>query len=303
MIYCIGETVLDIIFKNSQPQTAKVGGSALNTAVSLATLGNNVSFISELGSDHVGDMCCDFLHSRAIDISFVQRHNERQTAIALAFLNEANNAEYQFYKDETPECDCEIPQLCATDMLHIASSFAIKPRSRKFLQNIFSAARNSGATVFYDPNMRAPLQKNSAEYKAVFENFTHAHIVRASDDDCVNIWGHCNTEQIYKELTSLRASPLRSMGVQLFVCTYSCEKVEVFTAHGCQTFSVPPIQTLSTVGAGDTFNAGLLHCLNSTQQSIETLPQEFYNQAIPFAIRCAAQVCCSFDNYLLEALP
>ncbi|MCL2328957.1 MAG: PfkB family carbohydrate kinase [Bacteroidetes bacterium] len=292
MIYCIGETVLDIIFKNSQPQTAKVGGSALNTAVSLATLGNNVSFISELGSDHVGDMCCDFLHSRAIDISFVQRHNERQTAIALAFLNEANNAEYQFYKDETPECDCEIPQLCATDMLHIASSFAIKPRSRKFLQNIFSAARNSGATVFYDPNMRALLQKNSAEYEAVFENFTHSQIVRVSNDDCLNIWGHCNTELIYSEL--------QTFGVKLFVCTYSSEKVEVFTAHGCQTFGVPPIQTLSTVGAGDTFNAGLLHCLNSAQQEIAKLSPEFYNLAIPFAIHCAAQVCCSFDNYLLD---
>jgi len=292
MIYCTGETVLDIIFKNSQPQTAKVGGSALNTAVSLATLGNEVSFVSELGNDTIGDMCCEFLRNRAIDISFVQRHNERQTTIALAFLNEANNAEYQFYKDETPECDCEIPHFCAADMLHIASSFAIKPRSRKFLQNIFSAAKTAGATIFYDPNMRAPLQKNSAEHDAVFENFTHAHTVRVSNDDCMNIWGHCNTELIFSELQTL--------GVKLFVCTYSSEKVEVFTLHGSQTFGVPPIQTLSTVGAGDTFNAGLLHCLNSAQQSIETLPPEFYNQAIPFAVCCAARVCCSYDNYLLD---
>ncbi|MDR0941684.1 MAG: PfkB family carbohydrate kinase, partial [Bacteroidales bacterium] len=280
-----------IIFKHSQPQTAKIGGSALNTAVSLATLGNAVSFISELGSDMVGDMCCDFLRSRAIDISFVQRHNERKTALALAFLNEHNNAEYQFYKDETPECNCEIPHLCAADMVLIASSFAIKPRSREFLKQMFAAAHTNGTTIFYDPNMRAPLKKNSAEYDAVFENFAHAHIVRVSDDDCMNIWGHCNTKHIYREL--------HSMGVQLFVCTYSCEKVEVFTVHGCQTFDVPHVQTQSTVGAGDTFNAGLLHSLTAARQPIELLPPEFYTDAIPFAIRCAAQVCCSFDNYLL----
>lgn len=292
MIYCTGETVLDIIFKNAQPQTAKVGGSALNTAVSLATLGNKVSFISELGDDRVGDMCCEFLHSRAIDISFVQRHNQRQTAIALAFLDEQNNAAYEFYKNETPECGCNIPHLSSGDMVLVASSFAIKPRSRKCIKNICSAAQNSGATIFYDPNMRAPLQKNSAEYEAVFENFAYARIVRVSDDDCMNIWGHCNTQRIYQEL--------QIMGVQLFVCTYSSEKVEVFTAHGCQTFGVPPVQTLSTVGAGDTFNAGLLHCLNSSQQEITTLPESFYNHAIPFAIRCAAQVCRSFDNYLIN---
>ncbi|MDR1761567.1 MAG: PfkB family carbohydrate kinase [Bacteroidales bacterium] len=291
MIYCIGETVLDIVFQNSQPQTAKVGGSALNSAVSLATLGNKVSFISELGNDHVGTMCCDFLRSRAIDISYLQRHKERQTAIALAFLNEHNNATYEFYKDETPECKCTVPQLCAGDMLLVASSFAIKPHSRKFLRSIFSAAQRVGTTILYDPNMRAPLQKNTAEYDAVFENFAYAHIVRVSNDDCLNIWGHCNTEHIYSEL--------QVMGVQLFVCTFSNEKVEVFTPHGKKNYKVPPVQTLSTVGAGDTFNAGLLHCLNARKQTIAEVPMDFYDQAIPFAIRCSAHVCCSFDNYLL----
>ncbi len=292
MIYCIGETILDIIFKNAVPQTAKIGGSALNTAVSLATLGNKVAFVSEIGGDHVGEMCCEFLSSRAIDISYVQRHCERKTAIALVFLNEQNNASYQFYKDEALECDCKIPTFCFGDILHIASSFAIKNRNRGFLHSIFSSAKIAGATIFYDPNMRMQLHKNTAEYDAVFENFAQAHIVRVSNDDCYNIWGHCNTEIIYKELQLL--------GVQCFVCTYSSENVEVFTVHGKQSFSVPPIQTLSTVGAGDTFNAGLLHCINSTGQVVELLTEEFYSHAIPFAVQCATQVCQSFDNYLTK---
>lgn len=292
MIYSIGETVLDIIFKNSQPQTAKVGGSALNTAISLATLGNQVSFVSEIGADYVGNICCDFLTKHKVDISFVHRYEERKTSIAMAFLNEQNNASYQFYKDETPECKCKIPSFCAGDIVHIASSFAINSRNKKFLQRLLLEASKAGAIVFYDPNMRKQLQKNTEEYKAVFENFSHARIVRLSDDDCENIWGHCQTSLIYEEL--------RNLGVQIFVCTYSSKKVEVFSISGNQTFAVLAIETLSTVGAGDTFNAGLLHCINAASQSIELLPPDFFQKTIPFAIHCAAQVCCSYDNYLLK---
>ena len=61
MIYAIGETVIDLIFKDMQPQAAKVGGSALNTSVSLGRLGDDVAFISEIGRDELGQWCIDFL--------------------------------------------------------------------------------------------------------------------------------------------------------------------------------------------------------------------------------------------------
>jgi len=55
-VYTIGETVLDIIFKNNQPVSAKAGGSVLNSSVSLGRLGVDVYFISDYGSDEVGAM-------------------------------------------------------------------------------------------------------------------------------------------------------------------------------------------------------------------------------------------------------
>ena len=64
--YTIGETVIDLIFKNMQPQAAKVGGSALNTSVSLGRLGNRVSFISEIGTDELGDWCKRFLADNGV---------------------------------------------------------------------------------------------------------------------------------------------------------------------------------------------------------------------------------------------
>jgi fructokinase len=89
---------MDIIFKNGQPQAAKAGGSVLNSAVSIGRMGLPVSFISEYGNDAVGDLIDDFLKSNGVDPSNVYRHKDGSTSLALAFLNEKNDASYTFYK-------------------------------------------------------------------------------------------------------------------------------------------------------------------------------------------------------------
>ena len=86
-IYGIGETVLDIIFKDSQPQAAKAGGSVLNSVVSMGRMGLPVSFISEYGLDDVGDLIDNFLKHNGVNSSFVHRFKNGNTALALAFLD------------------------------------------------------------------------------------------------------------------------------------------------------------------------------------------------------------------------
>ena len=60
----IGETILDIIFRNNRPHTAVPGGSTFNGLISLGRLGVPVSFISEVGNDHVGDIIRDFMKEK-----------------------------------------------------------------------------------------------------------------------------------------------------------------------------------------------------------------------------------------------
>ena len=69
----IGETILDIIFKNDQPHTAVPGGSVFNGLVSLGRLGVPVSFISEVGNDHVGEIIRRFMEENHISTEFVDR--------------------------------------------------------------------------------------------------------------------------------------------------------------------------------------------------------------------------------------
>ena len=89
-IYILGETTYDIIFKDNQPFEAKVGGSQLDTAISLGRLHLPVSFISHIGDDAVGEISTSFIKENGIDDSYIIRH-EGASRIALAFLNKNND--------------------------------------------------------------------------------------------------------------------------------------------------------------------------------------------------------------------
>ena len=95
----IGETILDIIFKNEQPTAAVPGGSTFNGIISLGRLGLPVTMITETGNDRVGQTIKQFMADNGIDNSHVCMYEDGRTAISLAYLNERNDAEYSFYKD------------------------------------------------------------------------------------------------------------------------------------------------------------------------------------------------------------
>ena len=92
----IGETVLDILFKNDQPQKAVPGGSTFNSIVSLGRAGVPCAMITETGGDHIGDMICGFLEANGVSSEYVCRHKGTKSHITLAFLNEQNDAQYEF---------------------------------------------------------------------------------------------------------------------------------------------------------------------------------------------------------------
>ena len=93
----IGETILDIIFRNDQPSAAVPGGSVFNGIVSLGRMGVNVCFISETGNDHVGNIILQFMRDNHIPTDHVNVFPDGKSPVSLAFLNEHSDAEYIFY--------------------------------------------------------------------------------------------------------------------------------------------------------------------------------------------------------------
>jgi fructokinase len=296
-VFTIGETVLDIIFKDNQPVSAKAGGSVLNSSVSLGRLGVDVYFISDYGSDQVGNLIDDFLRENHVNTSKVVRFKEHKSALALAFLNENNDASYTFYKD-FPEK--RLPGLSVNfskeDYLLFGSFFAITDSVRDSLLKILNDAREAGSTIIYDPNFRRPhLHELETVKPWILQNIGFADLVKGSDEDFELIFGATGPEEAYESVWNAGCSNL--------IYTSGPKEVVIRTLSVNMKLPVPSIKTVSTIGAGDNFNAGLVWSLykeNIHKEHINDLAEETWKKIAGNGILFASEVCRNYDNYISE---
>ncbi len=154
-IYTIGETVLDILFKNQLPFTAKAGGACLNSAVTLGRLNLPVYFLGEYGMDEVGNIIDAFLKKNHVSTQYVYRYYGGKSTLALAFLNENNDASYDFYKIYPDKrLDVKFPAIQQDDIVLFGSIYAITLEVRSKLMEFIREANKKKAIVIYDPNFR-----------------------------------------------------------------------------------------------------------------------------------------------------
>lgn len=293
-IYAIGETVLDIIFENDIPVSACVGGSMLNSAVSLGRMHLPVSMITGIGADKPGRMANDFLKENGVDSSMVIQYPKAKTTIALAFLNEQKKASYEFYQQLPTElAPWTMPEFNTGDLLLFGSVFSLRPYMRPFIMKLLDAARQANVYSLYDPNFRAAHLHDLGVLKpAILDNMSKASIVRGSDEDFELICGLSDPDKVYAFV---------SRYCKNLIITRGPEEVTVYAAGLKKSYTVPPLTAISTIGAGDSFNAGLLLGLFNIIQvtgSISELNMTEWDKIVNHAITCASEVCLSHENYV-----
>ena len=283
----IGETVLDILFKNDQPQKAVPGGSTFNSIVSLGRAGVPCAMVTDVGGDHIGDIICNYLKNNGVSSEYVCRHENVKSHITLAFLDENNDAQYLFYKDHAAvSLDSKLPKICKEDVVLFGSFFAINPVIRPVVGGLLCDARNAGAWLYYDVNFR---KNHIAELPDILpnieENMSLANVVRGSMEDFGYIYDLHDGEAIYERVSCF---------CNTLILTDGAKTIRVYTTDGCETYPVQQIETVSTVGAGDNFNAGYIYAML----------QGLHDQAsrIAMAQRWSQDVCRQIGNNISDEL-
>lgn len=295
-IYAIGETVLDIIFKEGQPQAAKAGGSMLNSVVSLGRIGLPVSFISEYGTDEVGSMIDRFLKDNGVNTNLVHKFDDGKTVLALAFLDKKNDATYSFYKNyPAKRLDVTFPKVTEEDIVLCGSFYSIWSEVRPRFLEFISHANENGALIIYDPNFRKSHLFELGRLKPlIIENMKLASLVRGSNEDFSFILGSNTITDTYNALSTICTN---------LVYTANVEGVEIKTSGSSFRFPVKKIQPVSTIGAGDNFNAGMIaaiYKLGIKTGQLGHLGQKEWKQIIQTAVDFATDVCLSYENYISE---
>ncbi|MBR5193809.1 MAG: carbohydrate kinase [Bacteroidaceae bacterium] len=291
----IGETILDILFKENQPKVAVPGGSVFNGIISLGRAGANVTFISEVGGDKVGNIILDFMKENGVGTDNVVVYPDRRSPVSLAFLNENNDAEYIFYKDyPNLRLDAEMPEVTGDDIVMFGSFYAITPQLRDKVKELLDKARKVGAIIYYDVNFRKTHAHEAIKLMpTILENFEYADIVRGSNEDFGYMFGMTDPDKVYQHKVSFYCPR--------FICTNGGEGLCLRTVTLKKDYPVEPLQTVSTIGAGDNFNAGLVFGLLKNRirkVDLDELTEADWDKIIASGMSFSKEVCTSLDNYI-----
>ncbi len=291
----IGETILDIIFRDDQPIGAVPGGSMFNGLISLGRSGLDTAFISETGNDRVGRRIISFLEENHVDASNISVYPEAKSPVSLAFLNERNDAEYIFYKDHPHDrLEFIAPDIQPDDVVMFGSFYAINPVVRPQMLAFLQYAHDQGAILYYDVNYRASHRNDLVKVTAnILENFELADIIKGSSEDFEIMYNKTGADSVYRSQIDFYCKN--------FVYTQGREPIE-FRAQGgfAKQYPVAAIPTVSTIGAGDNFNAGFVYGLlkyGVTRDMLDAgVPAHVWDAVISEGVQFAANVCGSIHN-------
>lgn len=289
----IGETILDILFRDGQPQAAVPGGSVYNAVISLGRMGQNVTFISETGNDRVGEMILANMRENGVDTANVNVFPEGKSPVSLAFLNERNDAEYIFYKDYPRQrLEVNMPEISSDDIIMIGSYFAITPVLRDKVKELLDRARDAGAIIYYDVNFRSTHANEAIKLMpTIIENFEYADILRGSTEDFQNMFRQPDADKVYSNHVGFYCPN--------FICTDADGDVRLRTKHVCKDYPVTPLKAVSTIGAGDNFNAGVVYGLlkyRVRRADLAELTEADWDAIICCGMDFSADVCKSVSN-------
>src|ERR1700728_173284 len=294
MLLSCGDALIDFLpVKSTDGRDAflpVVGGSCFNVAIGLARLGAPAGFVGGISTDLFGDMIVDHARASRVDVRYATR-NARPTKLAFV-RTVAGEPNYAFYDEETASRYWTYRQgslpFAEIDAIHFGSTTLVDDRVAAEKMRMVEDARGA-TTISFDPNCRPSLVTDKAAYLERMDRFAaRADIVRLSDSDFAFLYGDFD----YAE----RAEALFATGTGLFVVTRGAHGARAWHPRaGAIEVEAPRVEVVDTIGAGDSFQAGLLFALSAIgrigSDQLKHMSTGELHRALLFAATCAPITC------------
>ena len=282
-IVCCGEALIDMIpTVGADGQAAfapHAGGAVHNTAIALGRLGADVGFFTGLSCDMFGDMLRDSLTGAGVDISACVTCDRPTT---LAFVQLTNGqARYAFFDENSAGrmiTQNDTPNVQADCLFFGGISLVAEPGADALLQ----MAQETKARVMLDPNIRPGVINNITRYRTRLNAMLAVvDIVKVSDEDLMWITG--SDAPLLEQAARLRAS-----GPEVVIVTQGSDGAMALCGDETLYCPAEQAQIVDTVGAGDTFNAGVLASLQGQGALRGDITLTAVQQALQLGAKAAA---------------
>ncbi|EAU42210.1 fructokinase [Fulvimarina pelagi HTCC2506] len=269
----------------------RVGGSPLNVALGIARLGHPTGFFTKISSDVFGRRLARFMDQEKIDRRY-SIPTERHTTLAIVSLDETGTAVYDFYIEGTADRSIETSELPRTldDVvgIHLASYATVTEPTASALSAL---AKRESAKKFisYDPNIRLSIEPDVEVWRAkVAQLVAQSTLVKASEEDLELLYPGRSIEDVQADWLAL--------GPELVVITLGGKGAKAASRSGLRAFEESQrITVVDTVGAGDTFQAGLIVWLMENHRLSRTglaeCSETDLHAMLSFAMKAAAVTC------------
>ncbi len=291
MIICCGEALIDMIPIRNASETVflpRSGGAVFNTAIACGRLGTETGLITGLSNDLFGQQLEQTLADSRVNTGLAVR-STHPTTLAFVELHHGQ-ATYTFYDENTagrlldPQALPEIPD--EVTALYFGGISLISEPSANFYAAL-AMRESEKRVIIIDPNIRPGFIRDEAGYRQRLDNMiAHSDILKVSDDDLA--WMIPGNAALAEKVRKISA-----MGPEIVLLTQGSEGAEAYrNGEQIAKAAVPVVKVVDTVGAGDTFNAGVLTKLAENgalnKASLATISADQLTEALQFGVQVAA---------------
>lgn len=257
MILCTGEALIDMVPEPGGALRPLPGGSVYNTALALGRLGATAGFLWPISRDGFADLLLRPLAEAGVDTATCPR-SERPTTLAIVSLSDGN-ARYSFHDEGSAGrmfAPSDLPPTRSDlQALFIGGiSLAAEPCGTT-VENLAARTAASGVPLMLDANIRPFAITDEAAYRARLDRlFGLAKIVKLSAEDCAWLWPGRDPQTV--------AADLLKRGTDLVLLTRGGDGASATTPRHHIEIAATHVTVADSIGAGDSFNAGLLNALD-----------------------------------------
>ncbi len=289
MILCCGEALIDMLpGVSAQGQDAYVpypGGAVFNTAVALGRLGAESGLFSGISTDYFGEVLADALSASNVTSDLAIR-TSRPTTLALARLVDGQPS-FSFYDEGAagrmirPD---DLPDIPAAVEAMFFGGISLVGEPCGSAYEALMTREAASRVMMLDPNIRPALISDAAAYSARIERMMAlADIVKVSDEDLRWLAGDGAIAELAKRFLS--------RGPKVVFVTEGARGATAFALDHQVFVAAEKVDIIDTVGAGDTFNAGILAALHEcgalSKERIAALDRDTLRAALALGVRAA----------------